>query len=294
MTGSSKTILVLGATGQQGGAVVRAILEAGGWEIRALVRDVDADAARRLEASGVALVAGDMDDPGSLSAAFAGVHAAYAYQAYASDPEREVRQGMAVADAAKAASVGHFVYGSVGGAERGSGVPHFESKWRVERHMREIGLPATIVQPVFFMDNFLRQPMRAVLLALMRSYIPDGRTLQMISVDDIGRWVARALTDPEGTIGRAVEIAGDELTRAQIVAAMRRHGWSAGLTFPIPRFLFRPIPRDIRMMFDWFGVEGYSADIGSLKRQGAGFMTFDGWLASRASARRAPNPGIQI
>jgi uncharacterized protein YbjT (DUF2867 family) len=279
---SSKTILVLGATGRQGGAVVRALLRAS-WDVRALVRDVDTEAARGLKASGVALVVGDMDDPISLRTAFADVHGAYAYQAYASDPKREVRQGIAVADAAKAARVRHFVYGSVGGAERGSGVPHFESKWRVERHIREIDLPTTIVRPVFFMENFLRQPMRAVLLALMRSNIPDSRPLQMISVDDIGRWVALALADPETCIGRAAEIAGDELTRAQIVTAMRRHGWSTSLPFPIPRFLFKPIPQDIRMMFAWFGTTGYAADIGSLERQGVGFTTFDRWLDSRTS-----------
>jgi uncharacterized protein YbjT (DUF2867 family) len=110
-----------------------------------------------------------------------------------------------------AAGVQHFVYGSVGGAERKTGVPHFESKWKVEEHIRRIGLPATIVRPVFYMENLSSRFIRVLQLALMRSYIPSGKTLQMTALDDVGAWVARAFADPKAFIGTAEEIAGDEL-----------------------------------------------------------------------------------
>ncbi|MFD2029175.1 NmrA family NAD(P)-binding protein [Ancylobacter dichloromethanicus] len=149
----------------------------------------------------------------------------------------------------------------------------------MEEHVLSIRLPATIVRPVFFMDNFTKASMRLVLLALMRSYVPKAKPLQMIAVDDIGKWVARAFADPAGFIGKAEEIAGDELTRAQIVAALKRHGWSAGLPFPLPRLLLRPLPYDVRRMFEWFGTAGYSADIPALKARQPDILTFEDWLA---------------
>jgi len=177
--------------------------------------------------------------------------------------------------------VQHFVYGSVGGAERKTGVPHFESKWKwkVEEHIRRIGLPARIVRPVFYMENLSSRFIRVLQLALMRSYIPSGKTLQMIALDDVGAWVARAFADPKAFIGKAEEIAGDELTTAEIIDELRRRGLGAGLPFSFPQIFFGALPHDIRKMFEWFGSHGYEADIRTLKRQQPSLMTFRDWLA---------------
>lgn len=283
----AKTIVVLGATGQQGGAVARALAADGRWTLRALSRNPASDGARRLAAQGFDVVAADMDDPASLEAAFKGAHGVFSVQGTDQGGEIETRRGIAVADAAVAAGVAHFIYASVGGADRASGVPHFESKWRVEEHIRSIGMPATIVRPVFFMDNLANAGLRPVLLALMRSYMPKGKPLQMIAVDDIGTWVARAFADRAAFVGKDEEIAGDELTRIGVVAALKRHGRSAGLPFPVPRLLLRPLPYDVRRMFEWFGAAGYAADIPAMKALQPGLMSFEDWLAGRP---RAPEP----
>lgn len=281
---ASKTIVILGATGQQGGGVVRALLADGRWNLRALSRNPNSDAARRLAARGIEVIAADMDDPAAMRAAFKGAHGVYSVQGTDQGGEAETRRGIAVAEAARAAEVAHFIYASVGGADRRSAVPHFESKWRVEEHVRRIDLPASIVRPVFFMDNFVKPSMRAVLMALMRSYVPANKPLQMIAVADIGHWVARAFGDPATFIGKAEEIAGDELTRAQIVSALRRHGLFSGLPFPVPRLLLRPLPADVRRMFEWFGESGYAADIPALRARHPRPMTLEEWLsAPRAS-----------
>lgn len=112
----------------------------------------------------------------------------------------------------------------------------------------------------------------------------SNKSLQMIAVADIGHWVARAFGDPATFIGKAEEIAGDELTRAQIVSALRRHGLFAGLPFPVPRLLLRPLPADVRRMFEWFGESGYAADIPALRARHPRPMTLEDWLsAPRAS-----------
>ena len=151
---AERAILVTGATGQQGGAVVRH-LRTQGFAVRALTRDGQSPAARALAAEGVEVVQGDLDDRASLDRALAGAYGVYSVQNFAlTGVEGEVRQGTTLADAAKATGIQHFVYSSVGSADRQTGIPHFESKFRIEEHIRAIDLPHTILRPVFFMENF--------------------------------------------------------------------------------------------------------------------------------------------
>lgn len=141
----SKTIVVLCATGQQGGAVPRALKADGRWKLRALSRSPASESAARLKERGFDVVAGDMDNPQSLKAPDAGAYGVYSDQG----SDVETRRGIAVADAALAAGLRYFVFASVGRAERRSAVPHFESKWPIEEHVRAIGLPATVMRRVY-------------------------------------------------------------------------------------------------------------------------------------------------
>ncbi|TBU98352.1 hypothetical protein DNJ95_10625 [Stutzerimonas kirkiae] len=278
-------IVVIGATGQQGGAVARALAADGRWQVRAVVRNPASPAATRLSGHGIEVVPGDLDRPESLSAAFAGANGVYAMQPANGGPETELRQGAAVVDAASAAGVGHFIYASVGGAERQSGVPHFESKWAVEQYLARSGLPATVVRPSFFMDNFARLPMRIVLMALLRRYVPRDKPLQMIATEDIGAWVVRAFAEPAAFIGRAQEIAGDELTHGQVVAAFKACGWFPGLPFALPHVLLRRVPGDVLKMIEWFATDGYRADIPRLRADQPGLLTLEQWLRRQQSER---------
>lgn len=262
--------------------MIRALLADGRWQVRAISRNAESEASRALAAQNVQVLAADLDNPASLRQAFAGVHGVFSVQGSDGGGELEARRGIAVADVALAAGVEHLVYASVGGADRQSRVPHFDSKWRVEEHIRQIGIPATIVRPVFFMDNFSKSSMRTVLMALLRSYVPTDKPLQMIATADIGKWVAHAFAHPDAFIGKAEEIAGDELTRAQITAAFKRHGWSTGLPFPIPRLLLRSLPYDARRMFEWFGEAGYKADIRALRASQTDLLSLNEWLAEQA------------
>lgn len=156
MYSHEETILVTGATGQQGGAVTRHLL-AGGWRLRALIRDPEKPAARALAENRVELVQGDLNDRASLNRALKGVYGVFSMQNFwlpDVGAEGEVRQGKTIADAATAAGVQHFVYTSVGAAHRGMGQAHFASKWEIEQHIRALGLPATILRPVSFMENY--------------------------------------------------------------------------------------------------------------------------------------------
>ncbi|MFF0487413.1 NmrA/HSCARG family protein [Nocardia sp. NPDC004068] len=272
----SNTILVTGATGTQGGAVARALLAAG-FPVRALVRDPGS--ARGLAALGAHPVAGDLDDPASLRAAARGCRGVFSVQPSdmaAPDPETEVRRGRAVADAAAAAGVAQLVYSSVGGAERRSGVIHFETKAEIEAHIRALGIPATILRPVFFMDNWPylledRDGTRVAAVAL-----PPRTGLQMIAADDIGRVAAEVFAHPDEFLGAAIELAGDELPVHRILAALAESD-------RIPTRLEQPsvLPEEFARMYAWIATSGFRADIPALRRRFPKLLTFADWLRAR-------------
>lgn len=268
-----KSVLVIGGTGNQGGATARALLSRG-WDVRALVRDPDKPEAAELRERGAVLVQGDMDDETSLSRAMTDVHGVFSVQALAYEPSTlaaEVRQGKAVADAAKSAGVGHFVYSSVGGAERHTGIDHFETKAEIERHIGALGLPATILRPAFFMNNLLHYADARGERVMALPVRPD-KPIQLIAADDIGWFAATAFDDPQAYIGRRIELAGDEITFPEVARIYER------VTGVPTRLDVQPIEE---RMFEWFAEEGYQADIPSLCAVHPGLMTFEEFLVRK-------------
>lgn len=149
---SERIILVTGATGRQGGAVYQH-LQKKGFKLRALVRDPDSNQARQLMGHGDKMLRGGFDDTDSLLRAMDGVYGVFSVQPHSAN---EIQQGVAVIEAARRQGVSHFVYSSVGGADEETGIPHFESKIKIEAHLLSSGLQYTIVRPVFFMENWYR------------------------------------------------------------------------------------------------------------------------------------------
>ncbi|MFE2458093.1 NmrA/HSCARG family protein [Streptomyces sp. NPDC059402] len=278
-----KTVLVTGATGGQGGAVARALL-AGGWSVRALVRDPDKQAAKDLRALGAEAVTGDLDEPDSLIAATRDVYGVYSVQAadlMNPDPDAEVRQGTNIADAAKAAGVAHFVYGSVAAVGHGSGVRHFGTKERIEAYLDSLGLPVTVLRPTFFMENWHYMMPPAQDGERVASLALDADTpLQMIALGDLGRVAAEAFAAPEKFIGRKTEIAGDELSPRQIAAAFTASDGVPTRFERQPLDELRGFAPELAEMFDWLGTTGYQADIPALRRRHPGLLTLEAWLAA--------------
>lgn len=278
---NKKAVLVTGATGGQGGAVARSLLH-GGWAVRALVRDPGKQAAKELKALGAHLVTGDLDDPQSLRAAARGAYGVFSVQP--SDmadprPEAEVRQGRNVADAALAAGVAHLVYSSVGGAERGSGVAHFKTKAEIEAYIDAIGVPTTVLRPVFFMENWPYLVPEAVNGERVGSLALDADTsLQMIALADIGRIAADAFDKPAEFIGEKIEIAGDELTVRRIAEAFTEVDGVPTRFERQPIDELRAAAEQAAKMFDWLNERGFQADLGALRERYPELLTLKAWL----------------
>ena len=278
---NNKIILVTGATGQQGGATARHLLKKG-WSVRGLTRNPDSAAAQALAKAGAEVVQGDLDDRASLDTALSGAYGVFSFPNMTLGIGGEVRQGKIIADAAKAAGVEHFVQGSVGGVERNSGVPHFESKWQVEEYVRAIGLSSTFLRPVFFMENF-NWSREAILGGVFTSMgLSPDKPLQLIAADDIGAFAALAFENPQDYIGQGLELAGDELTEPQMVEVLTkvtgRQISLAPAAGPAPN-------EDMAKMFEWFNEKGYEADIPALKERHPGLMDFEAWLLKNGWAK---------
>lgn len=278
-------ILVTGATGLQGGAVARELVRRG-RSVSALVRDPESGPARALADLGVNLVRGDLDDEASLRPALEGFHGLFSVQTFMTPAGLggEVRQGRALARAAKAAGIGHVVYSSVGGADRHSGIPHFDSKRGIERYLESKGMALTVLRPAFFMDNFAAHGPQVVdgTLVVALALKPDTR-VQFIAVDDIGFFAAEAFDKPEQYAGRAVEIAGDELTADEVAQAFaERSGLPARFEeVPLDAVANNPyIPNgpEVALMFEWFQYHGYEADIPALRAEHPGLQSFATYL----------------
>src|SRR5918997_2547529 len=218
---AERLIVVTGATGKQGGAVARSLLDRG-FQVRGLTRNPQKPEVQTLADQGAEVVQGDMEDRSAMDRALEGAYGVFSVQNYwETGYDGEVQQGKIVADAAKAAGVENFVYSSVGSAHRQTGLSHFESKWEVEEYVREIGLPYTILRPVFIMHNW--EWMREHILggALAQPLDPD-KPFQHVAVEDVGAFAAIAFEHPEEWIGREVDLGGDEQTMPEIAETFAR------------------------------------------------------------------------
>ncbi len=276
---AEKLILVTGATGRQGGAVASQLV-ASSWRVRALVRSPEKPAARALALKGIELAAGDLNDRASVDRAMEGAYGVFCVLAWReAGIESEIQQGKRVADAAKAAGVNHFVYSSVSGADRSTGIPHFESKRKIEDYLREIGLRVTIFRPVFMMYNFNTPEAHAsILRGVLTMALKPDRPLQMLAAEDLGVFVNMAFENPSDYMAKAIELAGDQLTMPEAAAV-----FSKVMGRPV-RFVEQPIgelwriSRESAIMMEWFNRQGYRADIRALRTLHAGLMTLEWWL----------------
>ncbi|GMR11744.1 MAG: NmrA/HSCARG family protein [Anaerolineae bacterium] len=277
---NNKTILITGATGQQGGAAAQHLLK-DAWKVRALVRDPNKEKAQDLAKQGVELVQGDLYDRVSLDDALRGAYGAFSVQNYWLPDvgyEGEIKQGKLFAEAAKEAGVKHFVYSSVGAAHRGMGQKHFESKWIVERYLVEIGLPHTILRPVAFMDN-LNWLRAEISNGTLKSFgtAPDKVT-QLIAVDDIGAIAAIVFANREEYLSRTLEIAGDELSdveKARVLSEVI--GRPVELVQPQIPDGFTPDEEQLAGV-RFFNGESYTADIAAVRKIHPGLQDLDSFL----------------
>jgi uncharacterized protein YbjT (DUF2867 family) len=286
-------VVVTGSTGKQGGAVVKNLLERG-HAVRAVTRDPDSAAAKALAKKGVTLVRASLDDTGALTKALEGATSLFAMTTpFGGGPQAETRQGAAAVDAAKAAGV-HLVFTSVGSANRQTGVPHFDSKYEVEKHIAATGVRASILAPVFFMEN-LYFGKEQLAKGVYASPLPPTRPLAQVSVADIGAVAVRLLENPDSFAGQRFDLGGDELSGNDVLGILSRVTGRPFSYFQVPLDVIRQrMGEDGAKMYEWFDRVGFSVDRAALRRAfpDVAFQSFETWAKAQDwSALLAPGAG---
>jgi uncharacterized protein YbjT (DUF2867 family) len=286
MENSNRTILVTGATGHQGSAVAHHLLKRGNFQVRALVRDRNTPAARSLHRLGAELRVGDLDQQASLEHALQNVYGVFSMQGLNDGIEAEIREGKALVDVAKAMGIGHFVYSSVGSAERKTGVPHFDSKFQIEEYLRASGLPYTILRPVFFLFNY--NGMRIVETGTLSQPLSPDTKLQQLSEDDYGEMVSEVFARFTDFANREIEVASGEMTMPEVAAAFTRVLGKNVAYQQIPFEAFeQQAGEEMTTMYRWFENVGYGADLAQLKRDFPAPTDFESYLREHDWVKQA-------
>ena len=273
-------VLVTGATGKQGGAVARALL-ARGHQVRAVTRRPEAEAAQILSRRGASLVQADFHERDRLIAAMQGSDAVCAMTTFFEEGvDAEMQQGKRLVEAAQAAEVPYVVYTSVANADQKTGIPHFDSKYEVEKHLQTSGLTYAVVAPVYFMENvFIPHTLEGLRNGVYAAALPGDRQLEQVAVEDIGKFAAMVIEQRERFAGQRIDIASDELDGDEQAAILSEALGREIRYQEVPLEALRQQSEELALMYEWFDRVGYDADILALREThpDIGWHTFEDW-----------------
>ena len=295
---NEKTVLVVGATGNQGGVTIDHLLAADReFTVCGLTRTPDSEAARALAERGVDIRRGNLNDKETLRTAVDGIDAVVIVtNIWSAGFDESVRQGKNIADVAIEAGVSHVVFSGSGYHDRDLGIDALQPAGEVEQYIRSLDVPATFLRPVWFMHN-LEPAFEDILDGTLALPIKEGVTLQMIDVNDVGRSTAQVLADPDEFAGEGFDLAGDEHTPSEMARILSEVTGTDIQPFSVPIEDAREEMGDaMAELFQWFNDEGYAVDIERTERRfGFEFTSFRGYLENNGwTEKNQPNriPGL--
>jgi uncharacterized protein YbjT (DUF2867 family) len=280
MVANQRKILVTGATGQQGGSLARLLLQKK-HKVYALTRNAQSSSAQDLRNRGANIMKGDLDDSDSLEHAVKDVESVFLMGTPFEDgTEGEIRRGKLMADIAEENGIDHLVYSSVANADKNTGIPHFESKYKVEQHIKNLGIPHTIIGPTFFMENLLGPGLEQGQLALPLS---PSTTLQQSALEDIAEFSALVLERRKPFLGKRTDIASDEVTGEQATNILSNMLGYTVRYVPVPLEQIYQGNEDMARMYKWYEKVGTGIDISALHQEypEVKWLTFRDWAKLR-------------
>ncbi|KAL7622411.1 hypothetical protein AAE478_007916 [Parahypoxylon ruwenzoriense] len=303
----SRALLITGATGKQGGAVVNALLKANAdFEILALTRDSQSASAQRLlkKSPKIKLVTGNLDASESIfkkakevtATPIWGVFSVQAAMGGGATSRTEEVQGKALIDASLKNGVKHLVYSSVdrGGAksdDNPTDVPHFISKHNVEQHLFEKTkngeMDWTVLRPVAFFENLVPGFVGKIFSTSWKINLKENQKLQLIATSDIGFFAAEAFMKPEEYKNKKISLAGDELTYKEFAAIFKeKTGNELPTTYNFIATIINWMVKELGYMFRWFRNVGYAADIPALRKINPDLKDFKTWLDTESQFKK--------
>jgi uncharacterized protein YbjT (DUF2867 family) len=294
-------VLVTGATGNQGNATARLLLEKG-FRVRAMTHQPHSPQAALLAASGAEIVLGNLDDPAVLHSAFVGVKGVFAVQgSREAESKIEEERGKRLAYIAKEQDVPQYIYSSVASAREKSGIPHFEVKGRIEKTIRDLKFPShTFLRGTFFMESLLDPSMFPEIVSSGKLICPikPATKVQMVSAEDVAQFAVYSFENPTLMNGVELDLAGDEHTFGEVAEVL-----SAAFHKPIEfasvnmeefaelRHLSKEMRHNVERIVDWWDAVGWDIDIGGLmlesRNRGIELTTLNEWAEGLAT-----KPGV--
>lgn len=292
MTGPfSQVIAVTGATGLQGGAVARRLLEQG-WRVRALTRNPERKKVRSVAALGAEVTRADMDDPPSLDRAFGGVSGVYSVQNHhISGYDRELAQGRNVTDAALRMGVRHVVYAAAGIGRHGTGIGSWDVKEQIVRYMHARDLPVTILRPMAFMELMTAPKFFAPASTwhVMPELMGAGRPVGWLAVDDLAAIVAKVFSDRDRFVGCDLMLAADVLSISECRRLWREVMGRAPLRIAMPVWLFeRFVGTDETNMWRWLRSNDIDLNTQPARELYPQALSVHAWLNRQRVSRSQP------
>lgn len=278
---NQRTIFVTGGTGNQGGALARNLLQ-NGFKVKILTRHTESIKAGDLRRLGAEIIRGDLDEMNSFKNHLKDVNGIFSNPTYENGVNKEVKQGKVLADLAKAYSVPHLMYSSVGGADLKTGIPHFESKYEIENHVKSLGIPYTIIRPVSLYENFLLPQVKSrILKGKLVSPINRNTVQQFVSAQDIGRIGGEIFKNGEQYIGRTITVGAEQMDLEQ-AAAIFSEALGQNIKYQkLPGLITRLVMgKDLFTMFNWINAHNaiFVKDIEACKREFPGMVSLKSWI----------------
>lgn len=277
-------ILVTGATGREGGAVAKHLLYAG-WKVRALTRNPDQPKAEELKEAGADLIKGDLDRPEELSMFFEDIYGVFSVQnPWITGLEKEVEHGIKIAEMAAAAGVKHLIYSSAGTGEAGTGIPHFETKVKIEERIKQLNIPYTILRPAGFMELMSDKDFVPPLVAwnVVGKIVGKDFPMSWVACEDIGAVAAKAFSDPESFIHKEIALVGDIRSIKECEEIYTSVNGKKPFRIPAPVWLFKLMQKDLYLMYGWMKENRDSEELVDETRQiHPGTMSVDAWMKNK-------------
>jgi uncharacterized protein YbjT (DUF2867 family) len=279
----TKTIFVTGATGNQGGAVARNLIR-NNFKVKCLTRHPNSVNAHQLEKLDALVVHGDLDKPSTFSDHLKDVDGIFSVQTFVHGIEKEIKKGTGLADLAKANNIKHFLYSSVAGADLHTGIPHWESKFKIENHLKSTGIPYTIIRPASLFENFLRPQIKSRLLkGKLVSPVDKNVLQQFVGADDIGKMSAEIFSNPNKHIGKTITLAAEEMNLLQAAATFSEVMGKEIKYERLPMFIARLLMgKNLYKMFTWVNENNavFIKDFMTYKNNNPNLTSLREWIAA--------------
>jgi uncharacterized protein YbjT (DUF2867 family) len=278
---NAKTIFVTGATGNQGGAVVRSLIN-NGIKVKALTRHPSSPQAQNLKKLNVEIVHGDLNNVSSFSKQIKDADGIFCVLTYENGIYMEIRQGIALSDLAKDFGIKHFLYSSVIGADLNTGIPHWESKFKIEDHIKKINLPYTIIRPASLYENFLIPQVKSrINKGKLASPVNKETIQQFISSKDIGEISAAVFMNPGKYLSKTITIAAEEMDMNK-VAATFTEALGREITYQkLPMLITRLVMgKDLYKMFKWVNENNavFVKDLDAFRKEYLNMTSLREWV----------------